>query len=80
MEFNKSHLKRNSGSFLFNPFAAKFPIMEKPGNWFILPKCMKNTLMFKIKSFSYSLVFFTYFTNSDLVPGFSIIRKLAANG
>ena len=32
MEFNKSNLKRNSGSFLFNPFAAKFPIMEKPGN------------------------------------------------
>ena len=26
-----------------NPFSINVPIMDKPGNWFLLPKCLKNT-------------------------------------
>ena len=28
---------------LFNPFPANVPIMEKPGSWFLLAKCVRNT-------------------------------------
>ena len=42
MENNKSQLRWKSGS-LFNPFAANFPLMEKPGSWFTPAKCLKNT-------------------------------------
>ena len=26
-----------------NPFSTNVPIMDKPGSWFLLPKCLKNT-------------------------------------
>ena len=26
-----------------NPFLTKVPLMQKPGNWFLLAKCLKNT-------------------------------------
>ena len=28
---------------IINPFPANVPIMEKPGGWFLLAKCVKNT-------------------------------------
>ena len=28
---------------IINPFSTNVPIMDKPGNWFLLPKCLKNT-------------------------------------
>ena len=28
---------------LFNPFSTNAPLMNKPGNWFLLAKCLKNT-------------------------------------
>ena len=27
----------------FNPFQANVPLMEKPGSWLLLAKCVKNT-------------------------------------
>ena len=26
-----------------NPFSTNIPIMDKPGSWFLLPKCLENT-------------------------------------
>ena len=26
-----------------NSFSTNVPIMDKPGSWFLLPKCLKNT-------------------------------------
>ena len=28
---------------LFNPFLTNVPLMQKPGSWFLLAKCLKNT-------------------------------------
>ena len=28
---------------MINPFQANVPLMEKPGEWFLLAKCVKNT-------------------------------------
>ena len=28
---------------LLNPFSTNVPIMDKPGSWFLLAKCLKNT-------------------------------------
>ena len=30
-------------SFFIKPFQANVPLMEKPGGWFLLAKCVKNT-------------------------------------
>ena len=54
-----------------NPFQANVPLMEKPGGWFLLAKCVKNIL---------PQVFFTHFTWKDHPPGFSINGTLAWNG
>ena len=27
----------------FNPFSTNVPFMDKPGSWFLLAKCLKNT-------------------------------------
>ena len=27
----------------YNPFSTNDPIMDKPGSWFLLAKCFKNT-------------------------------------
>ena len=32
-----------SGGTEVNPFQANVPLMEKPGGWFLLAKCVKNT-------------------------------------
>ena len=29
--------------YSFNLFQANVPLMEKPGGWFLLAKCVKNT-------------------------------------
>ena len=36
-EFNKNKI------ILFNPFLTNVPLMDKPGSWFLLAKCLKNT-------------------------------------
>ena len=28
---------------VFNPFSTSVPLMDKPGDWFLLAKCLKNT-------------------------------------
>ena len=28
---------------IFKPFSANLPLMDKPGSWFVLAKCLKNT-------------------------------------
>ena len=30
-------------SQIFRPFSTSVPIMDKPGSWFLLAKCLKNT-------------------------------------
>ena len=32
-----------SGMKCFNPISTNIPISDKPGNWFLLGKCLKNT-------------------------------------
>ena len=32
----------NQNSSFFNPFSANIPIIEKPGSWSLLAKCVKN--------------------------------------
>ena len=30
-------------SFFLNPFSTNVPFTDKPGSWFLLAKCLKNT-------------------------------------
>ena len=32
-----------SGGIVVNPFSTNVPLMDKPGDWFLLAKCLKNT-------------------------------------
>ena len=47
----------------FTLFQANVPLMEKPGGWFFIAKCVKNT----------------HFENKNQLPGFSITGTLAGN-
>ena len=29
--------------WFINPFSTNVPLMDKPGSWFLLAKCLKNT-------------------------------------
>ena len=65
----------------FTLFQANVPLMEKPGGWFFLAKCVKNTcgtVTFLLKM-SLPQVFFTHFEGKNQLPGFSITGTLAGN-
>ena len=34
--------KNRLQKYLLNPFSTNVPIMDKPGSWFLLVKCLKN--------------------------------------
>ena len=46
--------------------------MQKPGNWFLLPKFLKKPV--------FSQVFFKHFGSKNQLPGLSIIGTLVENG
>ena len=46
--------------------------MQKPGNWFLLPKFFKKPV--------FSQVFFKHFGSKNQLPGLSIIGTLVENG
>ena len=35
-------LAHHSIAMCFNPFSTNVPLMDKPGGWFLLAKCLKN--------------------------------------
>ena len=58
---------------LFNPFLTNVPLMQKPGSWFLLAKCLKNTcgrgdqiddLHFYLKTARFVLVYFSSLNES----------------
>ena len=55
--------------------------MEKPGGWFLLPKCVKNNCggVTFLVNVTLPQVFFTHFSNKSQLPGFSITGILAGN-
>ena len=42
-KFEFIFLSKSFSFFWFNPFSTNFPIMVKPGSWFLIAKCLKNT-------------------------------------
>ena len=38
----RENLKEGCTEFI-NPFSTNVPVMNKPGSWFLLAKCLKNT-------------------------------------
>ena len=38
-----SSVKEDLLSLYINPFSINFPLIDKPGSWFLLAKCWKNT-------------------------------------
>ena len=78
-----------------NPFSTNVPLMDKPGSWFLLAKCLKNTCGSDILSkdtgrrsstfiftwnVSLPLVFFKHFASKNQLHGFYIIGTLVENG
>ena len=53
--------------------------MQKPGSWFLLTKCLKNTcgrVTFQVKM----QVFFKNFASKNQLPGLSVNETLIKNG
>ena len=42
-EVHESILKFSKSILKFNPFSTNVPLTDKPGSWFLLAKCLKNT-------------------------------------
>ena len=87
-EFNKNKI------MLFNPFLTNVPLMDKPGSWFFLAKCLKNTcgrVTFQVKmqvddlpciftwNFTLPQVFFKHFASKNQLPGFYRSGTLIGN-
>ena len=51
---------------LINPFSANVPIMDKPGSWFLLAKCLKNTCGRPQVLFKTPKVFFKHFARKTI--------------
>ena len=54
---------------MLNPFSTNVPLMDKPGSWFLLAKCLKNTCG-RVK----------HSASKNQLPGFYISRTLVENG
>ena len=59
---------------LLNPFSTNAPLTDKPGNWFLLAKCLKtpveesSTWIF-IWNFTLPQAFFKHFASKNQLPG-----------
>ena len=53
--------------------------MDKPGSWFLLAKCIKNTCG-RVKNITLPQVFFKHFPIKNQLPGFYISETLVENG
>ena len=43
MDVPKEQINENTGLIWINTFSTNIPSMQKPGCWFLLAKCLKNT-------------------------------------
>ena len=75
LTLNSVNLTQN----LINPFSTNVPFMDKPGSWFLLAKCLKNTCG-RLTFFTLPQVFFKHFTSKNQLPGFYITGTLVKNG
>ena len=77
----------------FRPFSTNVPLMDKPGSWFLLAQCLKNTcgrVAFSVKmqvndlhrywKCHSSTVFFKHFASKNQLPGLSVSGTLVENG
>ena len=72
-----------------NPFSTNVPLTDKPGSWFLLTKCQKNTcggVTFSVKMQVLNLHLYLkchspkHFSSKNQLPGFYVSGTLVENG
>ena len=79
-------------NYYINPFSTNVLLMQKPGSWFLLVKCLKNTcgkVTFSVKmqvddlhlylKCHSSTGFFKHFAIKNQLPGLSVNGTLVRN-